>query len=116
MPEGQRGLLSNADIERIVGRALCASLLAGADRVSAATLSQALSGSLPSTQGFEKERQEAVAIIECTDRHFLPVAMVARLEKYGDVKLCRRALPRSSNWSQHCNHVRSGFESLPRGL
>jgi len=38
---------------------------------------------MPSTQGLEKELQEIAAIIECTDREFLPPAMYARIEKAG---------------------------------
>jgi hypothetical protein len=38
---------------------------------------------LPSTDGLEKELQEISAMIECTDREFLPDAIVARLEQTG---------------------------------
>ena len=38
---------------------------------------------MPSTQGLEKELQETAAIIECTDREFLPKAILERLDKAG---------------------------------
>ncbi|MEX2283755.1 MAG: AAA family ATPase [Gemmatimonadota bacterium] len=83
VPAEQKGLLSGADIEGIVGRAWRTSLLAGAAAVTGDALAAAIHGFLPSTQGLEKELQEAVAIIECTDREFLPPAMIARIEHYG---------------------------------
>ncbi len=82
-PEAQRGMLSGADIEGIVGRALRKSLLAGAKHVTREALATALDGFMPSTQGLEKELQETAAIIECTDREFLPPAMIAKIEKAG---------------------------------
>jgi hypothetical protein len=38
---------------------------------------------MPSTEGLEKELQETAAIIECTDRQFLPEAIAKRLAKAG---------------------------------
>ncbi|MGH7712910.1 MAG: ATP-binding protein [Gemmatimonadaceae bacterium] len=83
VPEAQRGSLSGADIEGIVGRALRKSLLSGAKHVTREALAEVLEGFMPSTQGLEKELQETAAIIECTDREFLPPAMFAKIEKAG---------------------------------
>ena len=83
IPEAQRGSLSGADIEGIVGRALRKSLLSGAQHVTRESLAEVVDGFMPSTQGLEKELQEIAAIIECTDREFLPPAMYARIEKAG---------------------------------
>src|SRR3989442_1673560 len=68
----QRGQLSGADIEGIVGRAWRASLLAGADHVTREALAEAVSQVMPSTQGVERELQETAAMLEGTDRQFLP--------------------------------------------
>jgi len=38
---------------------------------------------MPSTQGLERELQETAAILECTDRQFLPATMVAKMEAEG---------------------------------
>ncbi|OLB62177.1 MAG: hypothetical protein AUI11_06655 [Acidobacteria bacterium 13_2_20CM_2_66_4] len=59
-PIPQRGHLSGADIEGMVGRALRASLLAGADRITRDTLSAVVAEFIPSTQGLERELQEAL--------------------------------------------------------
>ncbi len=79
----QRGMLSGADIEGIVGRAWRRSLLDGAKSVTAKALADVLDQFMPSTQGLEKELQETAAIIECTDREFLPKAIVDDLAKRG---------------------------------
>lgn len=79
----QRGKLSGADIEGIVGRALRQSLLAGGDRVTREALAEVVAGFLPSTEGLEKELQESAAILECTDRQFLPPEMVGKMEALG---------------------------------
>ncbi|HYJ79360.1 MAG TPA: AAA family ATPase, partial [Longimicrobiaceae bacterium] len=81
MPEA--GPLSGADIEGIVGRAWRVSLLEGKDHVTAAALRDAVADFLPSTQGLEKELQEIAAIVECTDKHFLPPAQLKRIEAAG---------------------------------
>jgi AAA+ superfamily predicted ATPase len=83
VPEMHKGLLSGADIEGIVGRAWRRTILDGGDGVSAAALTAALAQFMPSTQGLEKDLQETAAIIECTDREFLPDAMAAKMEKAG---------------------------------
>jgi SpoVK/Ycf46/Vps4 family AAA+-type ATPase len=71
----QRGDLSGADIEGIVGRALRVSLLAGADRITREALAEVVSQFMPSTQGLERELQETAALLECTDTQFLPALM-----------------------------------------
>jgi AAA+ superfamily predicted ATPase len=78
-----KGNLSGADVEGIVGRAQRISLLAGEERISRASLEQALSGFMPSTQTLERELQELAAIIECTDAEFLPPSKKQRLEQLG---------------------------------
>jgi hypothetical protein len=46
-------------------------------------LTEVIGQFLPSTQGLEKELQETAAIIECTDREFLPPAIVAEVARAG---------------------------------
>ena len=82
-PIPQKGQLSGADIEGIVGRAWRRSILAGATRVTAESLREVVSQFMPSTQGVERELQETAAIIECTDREFLPKPMIEKMEKLG---------------------------------
>jgi SpoVK/Ycf46/Vps4 family AAA+-type ATPase len=79
----QKGHLSGADIEGMVGRAWRISLLAGSDRITNEALSQVISQFMPSTQGLERELQETAAMLECTDRQFLPEAIVAKMEAEG---------------------------------
>ena len=79
----QRGQLSGADIEGIVGRAWRASLLAGADHVTRESLAEAVSQFMPSTQGLERDLQETAAMLECTDRQFLPPAMLEKMAAEG---------------------------------
>jgi AAA+ superfamily predicted ATPase len=74
-PIPQRGQLSGADIEGMVGRAWRVSLLAGADHVTKESLADVVSQFMPSTQGLERELQETAAILECTDSQFLPAAI-----------------------------------------
>jgi AAA+ superfamily predicted ATPase len=82
-PIPQKGMLSGADIEGMVGRAWRKSLLAGKSSITAESLAEVVSQFLPSTEGLEKELQEIAAIIECTDREFLPRPIVERMEKAG---------------------------------
>jgi ATP-dependent 26S proteasome regulatory subunit len=82
-PVSQKGDLSGADIEGIVGRALRRSLLAGDDHVTKETLAEAVAQFMPSTQSLERELQEIAATIECTDRQFLPPHVLERLERAG---------------------------------
>jgi len=82
-PVPQKGQLSGADIEGIVGRAWRASILAGADHVTRESLAAAVAGFLPSTQGLERELQEVAAILECTDRVFLTPAAQQKTDAPG---------------------------------
>ena len=79
----QRGHLSGADIEGMVGRALRASILAGADHITKEALVAVVAEFMPSTQGLERELQETAAILECTDRQFLPPAILQKTESAG---------------------------------
>jgi hypothetical protein len=38
---------------------------------------------MPSTQGLERELQETAAMLECTDRQFLPPAIVEKIAAEG---------------------------------
>ena len=82
-PIPQRGDLSGADIEGMVGRAWRASLLAGADHITRDALAEVVAQFMPSTQGLERELQEIAAILECTDRQFLPAAVRAQVDGEG---------------------------------
>ncbi|MEP6766948.1 MAG: AAA family ATPase, partial [Gemmatimonadaceae bacterium] len=79
----QKGQLSGADIEGMVGRAWRTSLLAGASKVTPEALKEVVAQFMPSTQGLERELQEVAAIIECTDREFLPEAMLKKVDELG---------------------------------
>ncbi len=78
-----KGNLSGADIEGIVGRAYRTSLLAGSRTITKDALQQALDTFMPSTQTLEREAQELAAIIECTDIEFLPPSKKERMDKAG---------------------------------
>lgn len=78
-----KGNLSGADIEGIVGRAYRMSLLAGSRTITKDALAHALAGFMPSTQTLEREAQELAAIIECTDVEFLPASKKERMDKLG---------------------------------
>jgi AAA+ superfamily predicted ATPase len=82
-PIPQRGQLSGADIEGMVGRAWRSSILAGADHVTRDALAAVVAGFMPSTQGLERELQEAAAILECTDRQFLPAPILEKTDVPG---------------------------------
>ena len=79
----QKGMLSGADIEGIVGRAWRKSLLGGHTTITADALREVIAQFMPSTQGLERELQEIAAIIECTDREFLPPSILERVDKAG---------------------------------
>jgi AAA+ superfamily predicted ATPase len=79
----QRGDLSGADIEGMVGRAWRVSLLKGADHVTRDALAAVVAEFMPSTQGLERELQEIAAILECTDRQFLPPPILERISSDG---------------------------------
>ncbi len=83
MAEDKRGQLSGADIEGIVGRAWRSALLAGHDHITAEALRVVLDGFIPMAQSLERELQTLAAIIECTDREFLPEAIEARTRELG---------------------------------
>ena len=78
-----KGHLSGADIEGIVGRAYRTSLLGGSRAITKDALAGALASFMPSTQTLEREAQELAAIIECTDIEFLPPSKVEKLTKFG---------------------------------
>ena len=82
-PIPQKGQLSGADIEGMVGRAWRTSLLAGADHVTKEALAEVVAQFMPSTQGLERELQETAAILECTDRQFLPPAILEKMAADG---------------------------------
>ena len=82
-PIPQKGHLSGADIEGMAGRAWRISLLAGKDRITKEALEEVVAQFMPSTQGLERELQETAAMLECTDRQFLPDAIVAKMEAEG---------------------------------
>jgi AAA+ superfamily predicted ATPase len=82
-PIPQRGQLSGADIEGMVGRAWRSSLLAGADHVTREALAAVITEFIPSTQGLERELQETAAILECTDRQFLPPNILQKTDVSG---------------------------------
>ena len=77
------GDLSGADIEGIVGRAWRGALLAGEDHITKDRLAAAMADFMPSTQSLERRLQEVAAIIECTDRVFLPERIAAALDEAG---------------------------------
>jgi AAA+ superfamily predicted ATPase len=79
----QRGELSGADIEGMVGRALRRSLLEGQSQITRESLAEVVTQFMPSTQGLERELQEVAAILECTDRQFLTTEILARVEEQG---------------------------------
>jgi AAA+ superfamily predicted ATPase len=79
----QSGQISGADIEGIVGRAWRTSLIKGEKKVTAEAVKEAVEQFLPSTQGLEKELQEIAAVIECTDRQFLPPEQLKKIEGAG---------------------------------
>src|SRR5207237_3888877 len=79
----QRGDVSGADIEGMVGRAWRTSLIAGADHITREALADVVAQFMPSTQGLERELQETAAILECTDRQFLPQAILDKIAADG---------------------------------
>ncbi len=68
-------------------------LAAGRDTVTQEDLKAALDAFIPSAQGLEKEMQELVAVLECTDREFLPADWQKRLaQPDGRTKLQERLM------------------------
>lgn len=86
------GELSGADIEGLVGRALRVSLLAGKETITREALQEVFAEFLPSTQGIEKELQELAAILECSDRQFLPQAMAKQIDGDGRSRVQQKYL------------------------
>jgi AAA+ superfamily predicted ATPase len=80
------GMLSGADIEGIVGRALRRSLVQGAGRITREILGEIAADFLPSTETAEKELQEMAAILECTDKQFLPPEILKKIDAAGGRK------------------------------
>jgi SpoVK/Ycf46/Vps4 family AAA+-type ATPase len=64
--------LSGADIESVVLNAKRDALAQGRSRLERADLDASLGSFIPSAEGLEKELQEMAAVLECTDRKFLP--------------------------------------------
>jgi SpoVK/Ycf46/Vps4 family AAA+-type ATPase len=64
--------LSGADLEGIVIASRRLALAAGRDTVSREDMDQSLAEFIPSAQGLEKELQEIAAVLECTQKSFLP--------------------------------------------
>lgn len=64
--------MSGADIESVVLNAKRRVLSDGREEVTREDLEYALDTFIPSAQGLEKEIQEVCAVLECTDREFLP--------------------------------------------
>ena len=82
--------LSGADIESVVLAARRMGLERAADagepapeEISAADLRAALDDFMPSAQGLEKELQEIVAVLECTEKRFLPAHWRERVDEPG---------------------------------
>ena len=86
-----KGNLSGSDIEGMVVRAWRTSRLAGADRITREALAEIVRDFVPSAQSLERELQELAAVIECTDRKFLPAA---QREKYDSERGRARAQER----------------------
>jgi SpoVK/Ycf46/Vps4 family AAA+-type ATPase len=64
--------LSGADLESILLAAWRRTLLAGKTQVGREELQKSIDEFIPSSEGLEKEMQEIAAVLECTDRQFLP--------------------------------------------
>jgi AAA+ superfamily predicted ATPase len=82
--------LSGADVESVVRAARRKGLERAADAgqpapdtISAEDLAAALGDFLPSAQGLEKEMQEIAAVLECTEKRFLPERWRQQVEKPG---------------------------------
>ncbi len=82
-PIPHAGNLSGADIEGLVGRAWRETLLRGEEQIQKETLTRIVGGFMPSTQSLERQLQETAAMIECTDREFLPEPILAKMQEWG---------------------------------
>jgi hypothetical protein len=74
-----------------VVRAWRISRLAGANHLTKDALAEVIRDFVPSAQTLEREMQELAAVIECTDRRFLPAA---QREKYDSERGRARAQER----------------------
>jgi ATP-dependent 26S proteasome regulatory subunit len=79
-PEKQ---LSGADLESILLASRRKALLAGREAVERGDLEAALDEFIPSAQSLEKEMQELAAVLECTERNFLPPVWRERIAQPG---------------------------------
>lgn len=85
--------LSGADIESVVLSARRLAMTDGRDAVAKADFQSSLDNFIPSAQGLEKELQELVAVLECTDRAFLTEAWREKvIQPGGRVHLQERAV------------------------
>jgi SpoVK/Ycf46/Vps4 family AAA+-type ATPase len=75
--------LSGADLESVVIGARRIALATGRDVVGRADLEQSLAEFIPSAQGLEKELQELAAVLECTQKSFLPAEWQEKVSKPG---------------------------------
>jgi AAA+ superfamily predicted ATPase len=75
--------LSGADIEGIILSARRLALAEGRSAIEQADVRSAIDRFIPSAQGLEKELQELVAALECTDRAFLPAAWTEKIDAPG---------------------------------
>jgi len=75
--------LSGADLESVLLAARRKALTAGRELVEPGDLNAALDEFIPSAQGLEKELQEVAAVLECTERSFLPPKWRDRIAKPG---------------------------------
>ncbi|HZZ71790.1 MAG TPA: AAA family ATPase [Pirellulales bacterium] len=83
--------LSGADLESILLGARRRALLAGRAAIEKSDFVEALDDFIPSAEGLEKELQETVAVLECTDRGFLTAAWRERIAQLdGRAKLQQR--------------------------
>lgn len=75
--------LSGADLESILLAARRKALTANRQILERADLEAALEEFIPSAQGLEKELQELAAVLECTERGFLPPTWRDRIAEPG---------------------------------
>ena len=75
--------LSGADLESILLVSRRKALLKGREQVLREDLQTALDEFIPSAQGLEKEVQELAAVLECTERGFLPPKWRDRIAEPG---------------------------------
>jgi hypothetical protein len=68
-------------LESVVLASRRVALAAGREAVTRADLEQALAEFIPSAQGLEKELQEIAAVLECTEKSFLPPEWQEKIAK-----------------------------------